>query len=868
MKTRNLLGTKKREICVLIFFFLLSTVVRYFFANRFPIRLSTTPDEVYYYQIASGIYCGRGVQVYGVQNGLHNILYPLIVAPFFSILSINIRVKAIWLLNCILMSSGLFPVYFLSNKILKKENLRYMVYIMYCFLGHMTYSMTFLCENLYFLLCLVTVCFFYSFIINNKKSTKMYVLSFLCALMSYITYLSKETGLIFPVAYSLFCFFECLVLLLKKEKKVLAQEIKGYLTYVLTFALIFVIFNRFVFERVNGYLSRDYTSFLKQENAIGYLIYAALYYFFSVMMLSVVFPVVIPALCRKKNGKKVNQFYGFLNMLVITMSITVAFTISLAEDYGKELPRTHTRYIAWIVILFLIVFFCCIENNSFPSSLNLKQIFSLTVMAALFLLIYNGAMLGSVSDSTMWILKSIPKDYFIVLKIGCLVFTFMLIVGGMIHNNRKKVIYVLAIMIFLAIQIVDNKIAIDKQRESYDISTEEENEVQYLREFAMSTNDNVLLINYNFMTEVHYNTDLYMALDNVYESSVYNIKSEGGNLEHIELSDGTLANMAHGFVPAVKFRYIILENIYSIEENTNCKKMSQYSTKNYDFYELKNGNTNICLNEAKYNVNETIKLDSTHDVTRSLFYAGMNRAESGYAWTNGKNVISNSIKISGCDSVTDVTLRMNIVNIINGEQRIKIISKNEVVYENSITENGDLYIPLITDKDGYVSFELILPDAEMSTNGDTRTLALAISEIEFIGKEEVSLGTIYRANDGSVNKIFAAGFYDSEGEFSWTKGKFIMSRKMYLDNVSDRISFKMSISNVLNGAQRLIVTCNNEEVYNSIVESDGVIYIPISPHKDGYFEMSVFLPDAKCPNSIDTRILGLAVTEMEFVKTE
>lgn len=52
------------EILVVFLLFIISVLVRFFIANRFPLNIQCYPDELRYYHIASSIANGTGISIY------------------------------------------------------------------------------------------------------------------------------------------------------------------------------------------------------------------------------------------------------------------------------------------------------------------------------------------------------------------------------------------------------------------------------------------------------------------------------------------------------------------------------------------------------------------------------------------------------------------------------------------------------------------------------------------------------------------------------------------------------------------------------------------------------------------------------------
>lgn len=90
---------------------------------RTAVLPSVIADEQFYLNLAHSLYTGQGISVYG-QPAVHEyFIYPLILAPLFALPeSVNIY-QAVILLNCVLCSLSVFPVYAISRRITGKRAL-------------------------------------------------------------------------------------------------------------------------------------------------------------------------------------------------------------------------------------------------------------------------------------------------------------------------------------------------------------------------------------------------------------------------------------------------------------------------------------------------------------------------------------------------------------------------------------------------------------------------------------------------------------------------------------------------------------------------------------------------------------------------
>ena len=103
-----------RLISYVLFFYIISVIIRYVFAD-FVKPITIYPDELRYYMIAENLASGRGLEIYNGYAGFQKILYSIILAPVFLIKNRELQGHILALVNCVVMSSAIFPFYLLAK---------------------------------------------------------------------------------------------------------------------------------------------------------------------------------------------------------------------------------------------------------------------------------------------------------------------------------------------------------------------------------------------------------------------------------------------------------------------------------------------------------------------------------------------------------------------------------------------------------------------------------------------------------------------------------------------------------------------------------------------------------------------------------
>lgn len=152
---------------VLLLFFV--TIALHFLFADYIKSVKVFPDETLYYSIADSLWHGNGVMVNNIPSNFQKILYSIAICPLFAISDIVLRIKMITLLNCILMGSGIFPVYLLAKRYLKDGKHIWFVCILYAVFSDLAYCTGFMAENLFLPMSLFAI-YFVSRIIEKKEN--------------------------------------------------------------------------------------------------------------------------------------------------------------------------------------------------------------------------------------------------------------------------------------------------------------------------------------------------------------------------------------------------------------------------------------------------------------------------------------------------------------------------------------------------------------------------------------------------------------------------------------------------------------------------------------------------------------------------
>ena len=194
----------------------------------------------------------------------------------------------------------------------------------------------------------------------------------------------------------------------------------------------------------------------------------------NVIMAGLFFLFALPMVYFKNLNLNAKRLYLYLLLIIILSAAVVAFTITVREDFAREFPRAHLRYLVYIWSPLLAIFLSLLNENHFPKII-LKQKILLFFLLLLLIVFYIGA--NPVGDHTMlgFVRKAEKLFYFkILLLMMLLVFCF--------YSQRRN-FCITFLIIFAGIQFDNNRHAISVFKPFYQTSEDEKMQIQIMRDF-------------------------------------------------------------------------------------------------------------------------------------------------------------------------------------------------------------------------------------------------------------------------------------------------------------------------------------------------------------------------------------------------
>ena len=240
----------RSQILFLTFSFLAISASR--FIASYPVDWITIPDSAWYCSSANSLIENLRFTIGGQFNAFSLPLYSIFISPAYFLKEMESTFTLIKLLNCLAMSSTLFPVFLLAKTYLPFV-WAFSVGVLSVTIGPMFYTFTVMAESLHYPLSIWIIYLTYKSIIERKRWTDL-LLGFFLGL----AILDKMSALVFFLCYNILMF-------IPTDKSSNISFFKVILRNYFNHIFVFVIF----LLTISPYLIFRFTS-IKNDNTLPY----------------------------------------------------------------------------------------------------------------------------------------------------------------------------------------------------------------------------------------------------------------------------------------------------------------------------------------------------------------------------------------------------------------------------------------------------------------------------------------------------------------------------------------------------------------------------------------------------------------------
>lgn len=314
----------KKIVFILSTLFTLAICVRYLLSIKIN-SISVYLDELIYLELAKSIIRDHAFAVRGLTQNFFPFLYSLLISPL-TMLQPPYNYECCKLLNTILISSSIFPIYLLSMELTGKRVNSLIISALFLLLPENYYSTFIMSESLYIPLSLWFLLFIAKSIRTEFSQFQIPTIALLLAMI-----LTKIVSIAYIPVLIIFLF--------KSEKKV--NIITGSVAILAAAVTLFLLRNSPYISNWN-LLCMNHLPFICKA-ALSYLLFTG-----GILLF-------VPLLTTNKEGKNRN-FALFCYISIIAFILTTAIFILLKEDLQNPIPRFHLRYFFPLLLPFIILF--------------------------------------------------------------------------------------------------------------------------------------------------------------------------------------------------------------------------------------------------------------------------------------------------------------------------------------------------------------------------------------------------------------------------------------------------------------------------------------------------------------------------------
>ncbi len=584
---------EKHPYRILFILFLISFSIRFLWADFYK-ALYIYPDELRYYQIAENFANARGLLVYNLPIDFQKILYSICLIPAFFFENRETQQHLLAAINALLVTSSIFPIYFIAKQLLKENKTILFVCAFSLFLPDLNFSMTFMSENLFLPLSLLLFAAFLKIILNQEKQKTPFLI--LLGILNYLIYLNKEIGILFPLsflAYGIVQYFW------DKNLNIFKKHLKSFAIIFGIFMLCFFSLKNTLFLGLGNSYSGQ-TGFaaafeLLGNKTIGFFFFSAFYFVLHVVMASAFFTAIFPILYFKNLSPNNQKALIFLIILIFSSAFTIAYTVFIREItdvISQETPRAMIRYTVFIPTVFLVVFLSLFENKILS---NKKHFIVYTFFVAIILIFYQ-VVEGLAIDSPILLplIKGVffTKENFYIFKFVFLVATCF--VFFIFYKNSKKGIAFVFSLVFIS-YVLCNFLLYQQFIKDYFVNEEEKAETAIIEKLIKENPNKTFLIGLRDWADKNTHlSDTFFNYPNVistYANHIVEMIPEDQELlfEHIGFQKNWGKNDPN-------YKLDLPENYYPIKNNIDYfifPKIMEYGVEELPNGEIKTGKFSV-----------------------------------------------------------------------------------------------------------------------------------------------------------------------------------------------------------------------------------------------------------------------------------
>lgn len=238
-----------------------------------------------------------------------------------------------------------------------------------------------------------------------------------------------------------------------------------------------------------------------------------------------------------------------------------------------------------------------------------------------------------------------------------------------------------------------------------------------------------------------------------------------------------------------------------------------------------------------------------------LVFRGFSAPEQGFRWSDGNE---SSIKFYWADADGKRQVKLHFGTF--GKQKITILLNNEKILVTEAEGDTEIIFDTSLISSSINHLKLLLPNAKQPNESDKRFLALSFRDLEIL--EELRPINFNETCNFLSQKLSFRGFSGAEDAFKWSDGNKSAIDFYWAENKNFG---KIHILCNSMQDQNIKISLNGVDTADFFIDGDSIeLSFLATSLKQGFNRIDIFLPDARQPNTNDSRLLALAFREMKI----
>ena len=515
--------TNEKKFILAIFFF--SMAIRVWIGLFFK-HMLVYPDCPVYYHMAESFAQGRGFRVFNYEYP-YRILYSLLISPAFVFKDRYIQQTIVLLINCMLMSSTIFPYSLMAKRMIYSYRVRRLAYILFVICPDLHFTMTFMSENAFLPIATWTICVAMYYLWKRAddgkiKCYKIRISDSLClGILFYMLYMTKKVGvmLAFIVECAIAVDTLCESIRNKNGKELVGRIIDQIMAVSIFAGLKYIGDKTWMYLGINGksdtdvYISQLAKQFISKKNMlivctmiiliaffvylcrkniipesrIGATICGAFFLFTGIAFFgsinaqikgwsyliicivigSGVLPILFPAIFYTELREETKKLY----LLIILMAVTGAALISWYDNqpiFDNNTLIVHFRYIIYLWLPIILCFCSLVEGYAKEMAIWNYVMFMISVVICA--LVFKGIKEWSTMDQTsLYYVVKFFDNRIIIYRVMLLILAVVIIP---LFIKYKKYTLIAFFVSFFIIQLINNLLPIKYHYQCYYLSND------------------------------------------------------------------------------------------------------------------------------------------------------------------------------------------------------------------------------------------------------------------------------------------------------------------------------------------------------------------------------------------------------------